>query len=239
MAHPYSAHRENHVERERVSHIAKGHVHRASGGRVHPDEKEDRKLVKKMLAEHDREAEGKKSKHRRDRVARAKGGRVGKKGKGATHVNVIVGGQHAPPPAPPMMGPPPAPPVAAAPPAPPPGGMPGLGGPPPGMGPMRARGGLIEAPRRARGGGVKDGPAWKEGLKSGTHVQHSDAKSVDIKNMNRGKPITYASGGKVEAPQGVESASKLPGGSGGGEGRIAKARKYGFGKPMKEVDGAR
>lgn len=240
--HPFAEHRKDIVEKDRVSHIAHGHKHRASGGGVHSDEAQDRKLFGKMIAEHDRKAEGKKPKHRRDRVARAKGGKVGRKGKGATHVNVIVGGQHAPPPAPPMMGPSPAPPAAMAPPpASPPGGMPGLGGPPPGMGPMRARGGPIEAPKKAyaKGGGVKSGPAWEEGLKSGTRVQHSKAKSVDIANMNRPKPITYNRGGKVEAPQGVEKMSKLPGGSGGGAGRIAKAEKYGYGKPMKEVNGAR
>lgn len=227
MAHPYSAHREHHVEKERVGHIAPGHKHRASGGRVHED-KDDRK-PKKMMEREDR-AEGKKSKHRRDRVARAKGGKVGHKGKGATHVNVIVGGQHAQPPVPPMMPPgPPAPPAAAGPPPMPPGGggMPGLGGPSPGM------------PMRAKGGSVKSGPAWKEGLKNGTPVQPSKAKSVDIKNMDRGKPVTYAKGGKVEAPQGVESASKLPGGGGGGAGRRAKIKKYAVGSPMKEMNGAR
>src|ERR1700744_4480241 len=105
MAHEFATHREHHVEKERVSHITKGHKHRASGGGVHADEKQDKKLIKSMMAEHDREAEGKKSKHRRDRVARAHGGKVGKKGKGATHVNVIVGGQHAAPPMSPMMPP--------------------------------------------------------------------------------------------------------------------------------------
>lgn len=225
MAHPYSAHREHHVEKERVGHIAPGHKHRAHGGRVHEDE--GHKHSKKMSGEKEHGAEGKKSKHRRDRVARAHGGKVGKKGgKGATHVNVIVG-QHPSAPTPPMM--PPPPPAAAAPPPMPPGagGMPGLGGPPPGGMPMRAK-----------GGSVKSGPAWKEGLKNGTQVQHSPALSVTENNMNRGKAITYAKGGKVEAPQGVEKVSKLSGGAGGGEGRLEKAKRYG-GKPMKEVNGAR
>jgi hypothetical protein len=243
--HPFAEHRQHHVEKERVSHIAHGHKHRASGGRVHKDEAQDRKLFGKMIAEHDREAEGKKSKHRRDRVARAKGGKV--KGKGATHVNVIVGGQHANPPTPAMMppGPPMPPPGAggAPPPLAPPGGpVAGLGGPP-GMGPMRARGGPVESPKnmkpRAKGGGVKSGPAWTESMKTKTPVQHSAAKEVDIKNMNRPKPATYAKGGRVEAPMGVESASKLPGGGAGGAGRRAKIGKYAFGKPMKEVNGAR
>lgn len=226
--HPFAAHREHHVEKQRVAHIAK---HRASGGGVHSDEKQDRKLFKKMIAEHDREAEGKKSKHRRDRVARAKGGKVGKKGKGATHVNVIVGAQHPNAPAPMMaphapMAPPPAPPPA--PPAIPPAAMAGLAGGAPGVPPMRARGGAL-----------KSGPAYDEGRKAGTQVQHSPALSSTIKNMGRGKAVTYAKGGRVEAPQGVESASRLPGGGGGAAGRKAKIGKYAVGSPMKEVNAAR
>lgn len=92
---------------------------------------------------------------------------------------------------------------------------------------------------RAKGGSVKSGPGWTESMKTKTPVQHSDAKSVDIKNMNRPKPVTYRDGGKVEAPQGVDKASKLSGGAGGGAGRREKAAKYGFGKPMREVNGAR
>ena len=69
----------------------------------------------------------------------------------------------------------------------------------------------------------------------------------DGKNIGRGKPITYAkggavgprlvqfyaggavkkraTGGKVESPEGVAAATKLPGGGGGGEARLAKARR--------------
>ena len=89
--------------------------------------------------------------------------------------------------------------------------------PPPGMPPRRSGGRAY-----ASGGAVKDGPAWKEGLRSGTQVQHSPGK-MDGKDIGRGKPITYKTGGKVEAPQGV-SAPHLPGGSGGGEARLAKER---------------
>ena len=43
--HPFHAHRQHKVEKDRVSHIA-GHKHRASGGRAtHSDEKQDRKLI--------------------------------------------------------------------------------------------------------------------------------------------------------------------------------------------------
>jgi hypothetical protein len=105
--------------------------------------------------------------------------------------------------------------------------------------------------KRARGGGVhaKSGPAWEEGRKAGTHVQHSDALSVTEKNMNRPRVVTFAAGGgvvsfkarggRVEAPQGVAPATKRIGGGGGGLGRREKAQKYGYGKPLKEVDGAR
>ena len=74
----------------------------------------------------------------------------------------------------------------------------------------------------ARGGGVKDGPAWKEGLNSGTPVQHSGNKQ-DGKDIGRGKVVTYKTGGAVEANNKV-SAPHLPGGSGGGEARLAKER---------------
>lgn len=255
MAHPFAEHRQHVVEKERAHHISKGHKHRASGGKVrHDDEAEDRALFSKMIKEHDREMEGHKGKHRRDRVKRAHGGKVGKKGKGATHVNVIVGGQHANPPAAPMM-----PPMGAAPAGPPPVPPGGMGAPAPGAGPMlppglppRAKGGRIEAPEhdattyRAKGGKVKSGPAWEEGLKHGTQVSHRKAKAIDIENMDRPKPITYAKGGKacrarggrIESDYKVDKATRLPGGGGGGAGRLSKIGKYGYGKPMHEVDGA-
>src|SRR5882672_2291369 len=190
MAHPFNEHRQHRVEKSRVGEMTA--KCRADGGGVHADEKEDRKLFGKMLKEHDRGAEGKTAKHRRDRVARAKGGRVGKHKKGSgNHVNVIVGGQH--PPAPPMppplpMGPPPG--AGAAPPMPPPG----LGGPPPGAG---GPPGGPPMPLRAKGGGVKSGPGWTESMKTKTPVQHSKAKEVDIKNMDRGRPVTFNAGGRA------------------------------------------
>jgi hypothetical protein len=86
-------------------------------------------------------------------------------------------------------------------------------------------------PMRARGGKVKTGPTWNEGLKSGTQVQHDTGKN-DLKDMNRGRQVTFwaggkvkkhrAEGGRVESPDGVAKATRLPGGSGGGEARLAK-----------------
>jgi hypothetical protein len=202
--------------------------------------------------------------------SRARGGRT--KMKKGTTVNIINSPQH--PGAPPMMPPPglgagmpPRPPMAP-PPMPPPGAgaMPLPGGmPPPGMppgGPPRP--GMMPPPgmpMRARGGRIKDGPAWNGGLNAGTQVQHSDGKS-DGKDIGRGRVVTFwaggkvgqtsgtagpgasykptskrtkeplapdvnrAMGGKVEAPKGVEAASKaMHSGAGGGEGRLTKERR--------------
>ena len=59
-----------------------------------------------------------------------------------------------------------------------PGGVPGLG--------PRRNGGRATY---ARGGSVKSGPAYEEGLRAGTQVQHSPGKN-DLKDIGRGKPIT-------------------------------------------------
>lgn len=168
------------------------------------------------------------------RMARARGGRAGKHGK--TNVNVIVAPQGAHPGAPgmapggpPMMPPPgmgapppgmplhpPMAPPMAGPPGVPPGGMPTPGGPPL----MHKRGGRAYA----SGGGVKSGPGWTTSTKAMTPVQHSPGKS-DLADIGRPKPITYKSGGRIDAPNGVDPATKMPGGSGGGEARLFKERR--------------
>jgi hypothetical protein len=90
------------------------------GGTKHPDEAEDKKLIKKMIREHD------------DKKF-ARGGKV----KGNTTNIIIAGGGQKPEPVPvPMPGP-----MAAPPPGPMPGGPPP--GMPPGPLPMRARGGKV------------------------------------------------------------------------------------------------
>jgi len=98
---------------------------RAKGGKVHPDEAEDKKLISKMIKSDDKRHE------------RADGGRVGK-GKGKTTVNVIVspqgGGQQPPQRVPVPVPVPQGPPPGAG--APPPGGMPPGGAPPMGGGAM-------------------------------------------------------------------------------------------------------
>lgn len=93
--------------------------------------------------------------------------------------------------------------------------------------------------QRAKGGAVKS-----IGMDVGTKVQHTDGKD-DGKDIGRGRVVTFwagggvkkkkadggmcegqtptrAKGGRVESPDGVAPATKLPGGSGGGEARLAK-----------------
>lgn len=214
MAHPMHEHKAHKVERRRVSHITKAY---AKGGAV-------KEIGKKSLALHKEEhkaihAEGDGAKHRMDRPKRARGGKVKGKSNARTVINVITGhpgGGAAPPPMPAGIAPaamPPAggPPMMAKPP------MPGAGMPPPGMPPMRAKGGAVKS----------------IGMHVGTEMQHSDGKATANKNLGRGKPVTfksggrvrsfYARGGKIESPHGVAKATKLPGGGGGGEARLVKA----------------
>jgi hypothetical protein len=141
MAHSHAHLRSRHHQKARQALHRAGY---AAGGRA--DEAEDKKMIKAAVHKHEEHdhpgkpltklkkggrAEGKKARHRLDREPRAAGGR-NKHGKGKTQVNVIVGHQQPPPPAP-MMAPHPMP--MARPPMPPPGaGGPPPGGPPPGLG---------------------------------------------------------------------------------------------------------
>lgn len=244
MAHPHNHLRSHKVEHSRVSHLTK---HYAKGGMAkHSDEAEDRKLIKSLVKKASLKAEGGMAKHRMDRPHRAKGGRV-KKGNAKTIVNVIAGGHPAsgavppgPPMGPPPMGvapaaPPMPPPMAARPPMAPPTGV---GGPPPGM-PLRARGGKVHKPHGS--------PVFNESLRDGTQVQHNDSGKSDLgrDNYPRGKAVTfesggrvrhfYARGGAVESSDSVAPATKLPGGSGGGEARLAKEKRAArnYARPVK------
>jgi hypothetical protein len=217
MGHPFNKFRQGNVERSRVGAIT------GEAKSIGDDGGSIRKTIKNVAG-----VEGVPAAMRMDRPQRASGGKV-KKG-GTTVVNVITGGQQQPPAPPPMPMPPPGPPPM--PPGPPPGAMPPPGGPmagPPGGMPPGP-------PMRARGGGVK-----AIGMDVGTKVQHDKAKAVDIANMNRKRVVTFNTGGGVKSfmagggvkgvvmtggtPGTADQKSKLPGGAGGGEGRLAKAHK--------------
>ena len=231
------------------------------------DRKLFKKMYKEEEAKEDK-VEGRAAGGRLDRVNRRRGGRTKHKGKGAkTNVNVIVAPQHhqagepipAPSPAvmphPPMPvvpppgvgGPPPGgPPMAGAPGLPPglpprpmmppPGALPpgGPGMPPPGTMPIRRRGGRSYA----KGGAVKSGPAFDEGVKNGTQVTHSPNKS-DGPDIGRGRVITYKRGGAVESnlSHTIEDGMgpKLGGGGGGATARLEKASRAAkkYAKPVR------
>jgi hypothetical protein len=92
---------------------------------------------------------------------------------------------------------------------------------PPGMPPRRMGGRAY-----ASGGKVGNGPAWSEGLKAGTPVQHNESGKNDQGDVSRGKPVTYKTGGPViSRPGKVDMAPKLGGGSGGGTARLAKEKR--------------
>jgi len=277
VAHPYQQHKQHLVEKSRVAERTK--ACRARGGRVHEDEAEDKVLIKKMIKKQVGAPEGKKAKRRADRVMRAHGGKVGRKKGSHVVVNVNAGGKEpmpVPMPPPAMAGPPPGPPPGpvAGLGGPPPPGMPPGG--PPGMMPPRARGGKVKGTEdfrhsiaatlpgkknvpmpsihaRARGGKVKSGPAWMEGVRAGTQPQHSDglATTNTRANLDRGRPISFRSGGVVksfrayggrtEADGKMGGGPKLPGGVVAAETRLAQASrsKRRYAKPIREIDGAK
>jgi len=246
--HPYREHRGHKVEKHRVSHIAGIHggepKHYARGGSVHDDEAEDRALIRKEVKSEALKSDGHKGKHRSDKaVRRAKGGHVHKGGhkSGKTNVNVIVapGGGGAKPPMP-MPGAMPPPPAGAAPPMmppkppmapPPPGPMgsppsPGLGGMPPRSHGGRAykKGGAVSSSEKGEGKRSAADIKGKTGIGERTPIQHSGNKS-DTQNIGRGKPITYATGGAIEANghAGKQMGPKIGYGN-NGLGRMKKAK---------------
>ncbi len=102
----------------------------------------------------------------------------------------------------------------------------------------RAKGGRVQTPSGSgtaedSGTSRKTGgsPVFNASTRNGTQVSHDDGKG-DLKDIGRGKPITfksggrvrhfYAKGGKVESPEGIAPATKMPGGGGGGKGRLFK-----------------
>lgn len=223
MAHPHQDVRQSKVEHSRVARLTRGY---ASGGAVAGAAEAAPKAAAVSRASGGGVG-GAPATQRSDRIARARGGRIPKKS--STTVNVIVAPKESATPgpigvaaAPPPMMPPPKPPMPG-PMAGPPPGMPIPGGPPPGM-PPRSHGGRTYA----SGGAVKSGPAWEEGKRNGTQVQHDPGKN-DLKDMNRKRVITYKTGGAVEAPtrNATGKTLKMRYGAGGEKGREEKIRKYG------------
>lgn len=228
MSYEHANIRGNKVEKSRVSHITRGY---AAGGAVHNAATGQTSLTTSAPKPAQLLMSGGVAKARADRPGRARGGRA-PKAKG-NNVNVIIAPQGAanspaggvggsPPGIPPVrpMPPPAGPPAGMA------GPMGGPGMPPPGMGP-RANGGRAYA----KGGAVKAAPmpAFVEGKNEGTKVQHMPGKN-DLKDMNRGKPITYKTGGAVFAKSTGQHGPKFDGGAGGGTARLEKesraARNY-------------
>jgi hypothetical protein len=89
-------------------------------------------------------------------------------------------------------------------------------------------------PTRARGGSVNKGTkVFEQSKRSGTKVSHDFGK-LDMDDMNRKRVVsfksggvvkTFMAGGRVEASDAVAKSTELPGGSGGGEARLAKAHR--------------
>lgn len=210
MAHPYASHKSLHTER--LGKMLGGNKPETGPKATHSDQMSAAKSVKSEMSMHGGPAKLK------------SGGRA----KGKTNININVmpaapdAGPAMPPTLPPglaALGAAPKPPMA-----PPPG--PPMGGPPPGMppgggAPMMAH--KVGGRAYKNGGSVKDGPAWKEGLRNGTKVQH--AGQNDKKDINRPPVITRKDGGRMFS-EGVKMKD-IKNAAGGGKGRLQKIGLYG------------
>ncbi len=204
MAHPFASQARSGNKAKFKSIVGK-----AGGGQVHSDEAQDRRLISKMMAKHEKmegeKVAGGKSKGRMDKYAR--GGRADPKVK-ITIVNP-QGENRAPPPLPQLAALGPA--AAGAPPGPSPvpGAMPGGGAPmPPPM--MRKDGGRIA---KAGGGSLPPRPLPRPGTPEQETLE--GVKRIldqDRKGKKSGGRVAKARGGRMTA--GAES----------GVGRLQKAK---------------
>lgn len=203
------------IDFKKLHSAGRDRAHRIADGGSHPDEAQDKKLIKHMVGKAKIKlarggVAGDKASKRLDKPVRssgacsdrtpfAKGGKT-KKSEPHTKVNVIVaGGGHPPMPA--MGAPMPPPGGMATPPAkmpmmPPPGAGGPPGAPPPGMMPPPGGGGMPPHP--------------------------------GMPPMNRGGRAHHADGGKVNTKI---KAPKMEFGAGGGKGRMEKAKAFGA-KPL-------
>lgn len=75
----------------------------------------------------------------------------------------------------------------------------------------------------ARGGAVNAGSnVFNASRKAGTQVQNNPSGKNDQKNVGRGKPITYKTGGAVISAAKGQMGPKFDGGAGGGTARLEK-----------------
>lgn len=181
----------------------------AAGGHMkHPDEAEDKKLIKKEMGKarirlrDGGMAEGNEPKPRADRMSR--GGKSKHKGAHTT-VNVVVAGQHPKPVPVPVPKPVPVPVDSGA--------LAGAGGPPPGMG----------------AGPDPNAPPPPIGLKSGGRTKRAAGGKADLKMESQRENIKGMPDGQFA--DGGRTAKKFPVptefGGGGGLGRLQKAKDYG------------
>ena len=142
MAHPYAD-----TARSGSKAKFKAISGREGSGQGHPDESQDRKMIRAAMGAHDKQLHGGKRTELGKAIGKAAGGRIDKfarggKVKGKVNINIIVprGEPSAVPPLPAAMGPPGGMPMG---PPVPPGMPPGPPSLPQGMPPMKKSGGSI------------------------------------------------------------------------------------------------
>lgn len=213
MAHPFSA-----QARSGSRAKFKAMVGKSGKGQAHPDEPQDRKLIKQVMAERGYaeggSVSGSKSAPRADRYAR--GGKVGK-----VNINIVVPQKEATPPPGPILPPPGAipPPGLAG----PPGGLPLPPPGPPGPPMMRKAGGRVNK----QGGGsvqpleIEPEKGSLERLGTNTYRRElgRDPKTKKFGPHPYPGSKTYQKGGPVKKARG----GRFTGGAETGVGRLEKA----------------
>jgi hypothetical protein len=192
------------------SHDRRQHMYKR-GGEVHPDEAQDKELIRDMVKPADLKKGAKVE-------GRARGGKADRPGKAKTVVNVMVPPATSPapviPPRPPVMAAPPPQMPPPRPPMMPPPGQPGMGpmaGPPPGGMMPRAKGGRAH---RDLGGATPN----FSGNMTPQVAQNSQAMGQTGPMLPGARP-PMKKGGRAERAKG----GRLDAGAASGVGRIEKA----------------